>query len=165
MKYCRTTTENHAIALSHKCLKSINHLIVSEGYIGQDSLFENDEVVLDMDYAEAIIAAKENRLKKNKSMDLAFGIRNIESTKIKMLMVELRLNYNNPNNLNRQEIEEKVAGTRENLSHYPPIYNQYIFVFKTEQLQEAINRLFRMIPRIQSNYVVMDIYQLKDKFF
>ncbi len=165
MKYCRKSTINHNIALSHNsCLQNINTLIIDEGYLGTDLFFTNEEIILNMDRAETIFAPLENRLQK-KSMDMAFGIKSPDSINTKMLMVELRLNYKNPNNLNRAEIEEKVEGTSRILSNIPAIYKLYIFIFKTEQLEEAINRLYRMIPKINTNYVVMDIHQLKEKYF
>lgn len=166
MRYCKLTTQNHKIiSFCGSCLEDINTLICKEGYSGPSPLFTNSELVINMDCAEALLSNPSKKIQKNKSMDMAFGITNESSTKIQMLMVELRLNYNNPNNLNREEIEGKVNGTSLILANIPPIYKRYIFIFKTEQLQEAISRLFRMIPKIQTNYVVMDIHQLKDTYF
>jgi hypothetical protein len=166
MKYCRDTTINHVVALKHNaCLEDINSLIRQEGYSDASPLFTNAEIVLNMDKAEDIVARLENRLEKNKSMDMAFGIAYPNSTKVKMLLVELRLNYSNPNNLSKAEIEEKVAGTSLLLSNIPEIIKMYIFIFKTGQLAEAYSRLFRMIPKINSNYVVMDIEHLKSTYF
>lgn len=165
MKYCRNTTINHDISLSHNsCLQNINTLIINEGFVGTIPLFTNTEIVINLDEAERIMAIEVGR-PLNRSMDMAFGLSNENSTNERILMVELRLNYHNPNNLNRTEIEEKVNGSSLLLNDIPPIYKLYIFIFKTEQLQEAISRLFRMIPRINSNYVVMDIHQLKERYF
>ncbi len=105
------------------------------------------------------------QVEKNKSMDMAFGIKNSDSSKIQMQLIELRFNYNNPNNLDRKEIEGKVAGSSQLLSEVPPTVKLYMFIFKTEKLQEAISRLFRIIPKINPNYAVMDIYSLKKNIF
>jgi hypothetical protein len=165
MKYCNYTTINHHIAVLHNnCLQDINYLITKEGYLGTVSPFINNETVIYLDLAEELIAITEGR-SKNKSMDMAFGLTNSDSSIKEMLMVELRLNYSNPNNLNRAELEGKVAGSSLLLSNIPEIHNRFIFIFKTNQRQEARNRLSRMIPRINSNYIVMDIPELHSTYF
>jgi hypothetical protein len=165
MKYCSNTTINHNIAILYNaCLQELNQLIVNEGYLGTIPLFKNNEIVINPDKAEKIIAKKAGR-RRNKSMDMAFGLSNSDSSIREMLMVELRLNYRNPNNLNREELEGKVAGSILVLANIPQIHNRYIFIFKTNQRQEARNRLSRMIPRINSNYIVMDIHELQASYF
>ena len=165
MKYCRTTTLNHPVSVAHpNCIEDINTLIVREGCSRAVPLFTNSEIVINLDFAEELIANASGRLL-NKSMDMGFGIKNSSSTKINMLMVELKFDVKDFYHLRRKDLEEKVAGSSLILGNIPPIYKLYIFIVKSDKIQEAINRLFRMVPKIDSNYVAMDIYQLKDRFF
>jgi hypothetical protein len=165
MKYCEETTRNHPIAVKYNTfLESLEHLIRREGYSNPANLFINGEIVLDLDQTEKFVAEVEGRLP-NKSMDFAMGIKNHSATRRSILLVELRLNYNNPNNLDRKEIVGKVEGSVNLLSPYIPVYGEYIFIFRTEKIQEAISRLFRMIPKINSQFIVMDIDTLKKEYF
>jgi hypothetical protein len=167
MQYCRTTTTNHSIALAHAtCLQDINSLINEEGYQTTTSLFTGGEIVLNLDRAENIIAGIEGRLEKNKSMDLAFGIKNEDATKTQMLLVELKFKVTDLYAIKKKDLEQKVQGSTLILSSNPPICKKYIFIFKTENLAEAMHRLYkRMIPKIDPTYVAMDIQHLKATYF
>lgn len=164
MKYCHKTTTTHS-KIHSSCIVDINDLIIKEGYIGINPLFTNTEVVINLDAAEALESAAVGRKEKNKSMDMAFGISNYASTKRQMLLVELKFNVTDLYALKKTDLEEKVAGSSLILLNEPSIYQQFIFIFKTEHLQEAISRLFRMVPRIDSKYVALDINLLKANFF
>jgi hypothetical protein len=169
MKYCNTTTINHPIAQTYSdCLQNINHILFNDsqdchGYIVPN--FENNEIVINLDDVETKLTNDLGRLEKNMSMDLAFGLSNSDSTNQEMLMVELRLNYLNPNNLKKEKIDGKVTGSILALGNHTPIHEKYIFIFKTNQVAEAKNRLFRMIPTVNSNYIVMDLENLKSIYF
>jgi len=166
MKYCPNTTINHPFALTHNiCLTDINTLIVAEGYQGIIPLFTNSEVVINLDWAEKILANIEGRNEKNKSMDMAFGMKNIIGTKIQMLLVELKFNVKDVYSLKKSDLEGKVNGSSTLLGDSPPIYQRFIFIVKPEHLQEAISRFYRMIPKIESKYVVLDIHLLKAEYF
>ena len=123
-----------------------------------------NEIVIDLDLVEELAAKSQSR-QKNKSMDLAFGI--TDGSKLnEMVMVELRLNYqNNLRNLDKSKLDGKVNGSLAILSNNPPIFKQFIFIFQTSLKEQAKNRLFRMYPRINSNYIVMDAFDLKSAFF
>ncbi len=165
MRYSLANTTNHSLALADgSILIDLNTLIKREGFLGTIPFFNKNEIVMDLDLAEEHISDAANR-PALKSMDMAFGLSNDNATVAKMLLVELRLNYRNPNNLDRAELEGKVAGSSRLLSNIPPISRKDIFVFKTGQIQEAINRLRRMNPRIDSNYFAYDIESLKDEYF
>jgi hypothetical protein len=167
MKYCLTTTTSHEVALKfNNCIEEINSLIETEGYDGVLPLFTNKEIVINMDMAEALVSADLKRQEKNRSMDLAFGISDPDnSSKKQMLMVELKFNMKEFYGLRKQHIEDKVAGSAAILADSPPIYRQYIFIFNASHLQEAISRMYRMVPKIKSNYVAFDIDSLKSRFF
>jgi hypothetical protein len=166
MKYCRNTTLNHPLSQLHNnCLNDINSLIVNEGYQDINPLFTNNEIVINLDHAETIVADIQGRKEKNKSMDMAFGIKNAVATKIQMLLVELKFNVKDVYSLKRTDLEGKVEGSSIILGDIPSIYKRYIFIVKPEHLQEAISRFFRMIPKIESNYIVLDIHLLKAEYF
>jgi hypothetical protein len=165
MKYCRNTTISHNIAVTHNaCLQDINCLIVEEGYSGPVPLFTNTEIVINLDKAEEIVARIDGRLQ-NKSMDMAFGLTNADSSIRVMLMVEFKFNLKVFYNLKKTDLEGKVAGSTLILSNIPAIHNLFIFIFKTNHIQEAKNRLARMDPKINNNYVTMDIHQLQATYF
>lgn len=169
MKYCNNTTVNHPISQAYSnCLQNINDIILKDsqdchGYVIPN--FENNEIVINLDDVEEKLTIAQGRLEKNKSMDMAFGITNSDATVKEMLMVELRLNFINPNNLKKDKIDDKVAGSTLALQNHYPIHEKYIFIFKTSLVAEATNRLFRMHPAVNSNYVVMDLQNLKANFF
>ncbi len=167
MKYCSETTTNHKVAQTYtSCIEDINSFIANEGYDGLLPLFTKSEVILNMDKVETFVSASIGRKEKNKSMDMVFGITDPDnSIKKQILLVELKFNMKDFYGLKRQDLEGKVAGTTAILTDSSPIYKQYIFIFKTQCLQEALNRIYRMVPKIESNYIALDINLLKETFF
>jgi hypothetical protein len=98
-------------------------------------------------------------------MDCTFAIEIEETDSYEMLMVELRYNYLNLQNLTRTKLLDKVSGSTLALGNSVIISNIFIFIFTTALKEQARSRLFRMIPRVPNNYVVMDIYELKAQYF
>jgi hypothetical protein len=167
MKYCPETTKTHNIAIKYEsCIEEINSLIEKEGYKGSLPLFSNSESILNMDLAEILVSESIGRKEKNKSMDMAFGISDPDnSSKKQMLMVELKFNMTDFYGLKKQDLEGKVAGSTAILADSPPLYKQYIFIFKENHIHEAISRMYRMVPKIESNYMALDMESLKERFF
>ena len=166
MKYCRITTENHPVSLTYSdCIEDINALLVKEGHITPPLTFTNAEVVLNLDCVEARLALIQGNKDKNKSMDLTFGIANNDRSIQLMVLVELKLNNSNPNNVRRDHLAEKVAGSFLSLTKVIPIYANYIFIFQIDRKEEAKSRFFRMNPKIPNEYLVMDTLELKTTFF
>jgi hypothetical protein len=168
MKYCHQTTKSHPIASEYfSCLENINLLIERESRDCKNCViptFEKNEIVLNLDAVES--TKKDHlRIPRNKTMDMAFGLKDFNENINEFIIVELRLNYQNPNNLNKELIDGKVNGSIELLNNHLAIHSKFIFVFKTNQIKEAENRLFRMIPKVNSNYVVMDLQMLKSAYF
>jgi len=164
MKYNGLATLNHSISKSYpSCLADLNEVILREddSLSSIPALFDSI-CVQDMDCVERIIANAELR-QRRKSMDISFAISNTSRTE--MLLVELRFNYKNLANLNREVLMDKVFGTSENLGITIPIHNDYIFIFQPSLVAQAINRLQRMNPRIPNNYVAMDIHNFKHIYF
>ncbi|MGE9310139.1 hypothetical protein ACLOAU_00715 [Niabella sp. CJ426] len=165
MKYCSETTTTHPTSVScPHCVNDFNDLLSAEGYIASQQLFNMGEVVLNLDCVEATCAAAAG-LERAKSMDLAFGISDLKKECQLMVLVEIRLNYQNPNNVRRDKLHEKVLGSIAALGSHLPIYANYIFVFREDKKQEARNRFFRMNPKIPNEYLVMDLDELKATFF
>jgi len=165
MKYCKATTVNHPVSVAHKiCLTDFNALLIVEGHISPVPPFTNNEIVLNLDCVETLLAIAANR-NKNRSMDCAFGIANDDKSVQLMVLVELKLNHQNPNHVKREQLEEKVGGSISALTNVIPIYANYIFLFRSDRKEEAKNRFFRMNPKIPNEYFVMDINELQYTFF
>jgi hypothetical protein len=163
MDYCRETTSTHPISLTYpQCLQDINSLIVDEGYLGLIPLFMYNETVLDLDDAEEFVAANENR-DLAQSMDMAFGV--TDKTSRKMVMAELKFRMENPNNLSREELEGKVAGSINILGNEIEIYNKYFVIVRQDQIEQARSRLARMFPPIDPNFIPSDIISLQGYYF
>ena len=164
MKYCKTTTQNHPVSLAHKiCLEDINTLIIEEGYSETNPLFTNNEIVINLDKAKKIIA-KSKGINEEKSVDMAFGLTHGDSSTNEMLMVELKFNYvNNLKNLKMDSLKGKIRDSKNLLTELVPISNEYIFIFKTNHIEEAKNKFFR--AGFARNFIVMDISKLKEIYF
>ncbi len=162
MDYCQETTSNHSISIAYpECLQNINSLIVDEGYLGLIPLFMHNETVLDLDDAEEFVAANENR-HLAQSMDMAFGVK--DKTSRKMVMAELKLR-GNPNNLNREELEGKVAGSMNILGNEIEIYKKYFVIVQQDQIEQARSRLARMFPPLAPSFIPSDLTLLKGYYF
>lgn len=165
MKYCKITTINHPISLTYpNCIEDINSLFIREGYASSQKPFINNEVILNLDFVESEVAPLANR-PKNRSMDFTFGLSNNGQSIQLMVLAELKLNQQNPNQLKREHLEEKVAGSMGVLNNSIDIYANYIFIFRSDKKEEAKSRFFRMNPKIPNEYLVMDIEEFYNTFF
>lgn len=165
MKYSKTETLKLSAQINKdRCLEYLNDLILKEGCSETMPVFVNNEIILDMDCVELQLAMANSR-NQNKSMDSAFVIADNVGTKKEILLVEFRFNYTNMKNLDRNELEGKVAGSINSLNPITNIHNQYFFIFNSSLKNQAISRLNRMLPRIPNNYIATDIADLKLKFF
>ena len=165
MKYSRSLTISHPTALEKpECLKNFNALNIEEGFNGLVDLFDDSVIVLDLDCVELKNAMRERR-NQNSSMDCVFAIHNEETGKSEMLLVELRYNYINMQNLTRKKLIDKDTFSRIVLGNSRFINSESIFIFHKDLKEQAKSRLFRMLPRVPSEYIVMDIYELKTQYF
>lgn len=164
-KYSKVETLSLAKRINkEQCLVDLNNLIINEGFSGTVPIFIQNEIVIDMDCVEKIVADEERR-NRNKSMDCVLVIiDSVNSTK-EILMVEFRFNYINMRNLDRNSLYGKVDGTKINLLNELNICNEYLFIFNSNMKQQAINRFRRMIPNLPINYIVLDIDDLKLRYF
>lgn len=165
MKYSRELTENHPMALDKpECLKNFNDLNLNEGFDGVIDLFDDSIIVLDLDCVE-LKDAKRERRNQNSSMDCTFAIQDETTGNSQMLLVELRYNYTNMQNLTRKKLIDKDTFSRLALGNSTTSTPESIFIFHKDLNAQAKSRLFRMLPRVPSEFVVMDIYELKTEYF
>ena len=164
MKYDKISTVSHYLAVKmSKIVVNLDLMIHSED-ISSLIMANNfpDTKVLDIDAAEVEIAKYEFRLQ-NSTMDCSFAISDLNDTK--MLLVEFRFNYLNLKNLNRNKLLDKVAGSILLLGNNIGIFQEYIFIFQPSLKAQAQRRLFMMNPKIPSNYIALEINDLKSRFF
>ncbi|MFD1770842.1 hypothetical protein [Sphingobacterium suaedae] len=165
MKYSKSSTLNHPLAQSYpECVKDINQVIFDEddNLVVPGNSFTEVEVI-DLDCVESKVAKKEKR-SPNKTCDITFVVEN--GTDSKSLLVELRFNYKNLSNLKKDDLVGKVAGSKylvedDNTS----VHEKNIFIFQPNLVQQAINRMQRMNPRVPTDYTAMDIETLKSEYF
>ena len=165
MKYCILTTQSHPrVSTNLSCLIDINELIIKEGYDDEIVAFINNEVVIDVDKLEREVAILEDR-SVNKSMDMAFAIKDKTEENREIVLVELKLNYvNNLRNLDIGAILDKPHYTSQLLSSNLPIHNRYVFIFKFDLMEQAKSRL-RNLPKSPNSFIPMDMNDLKNTFF
>ena len=162
MKYSLDLTLNHIESKDKpSCLRDFNTLIFKEGFDEGFDVFDTETKVLDLDCVEATNAQRQGRTN-NCSMDCAFAVNTDPS---QMILVELRFNYVNMQNLNRKKLIDKVNDSTLALGSTVKIHDKYFFVFKKSLTEQAKNRIQRMLPRVPSSYIVCDIHELKTIFF
>lgn len=164
MKYNKVETKKHVVSQENPCcVKDFNLVILNEdnSLAVLPNVFTDVEII-DLDCVE-IEKARSNNRNQNRTMDTTFAIS--DSNALKMLLVELRFNYVNLANLNRNELLEKVSGSELILGTNVTIHQDYIFIFQPHLVQQAINRLQRMNPRIPNNYIAMDLDELLQRYF
>lgn len=164
MKYDKLTTKNHNVSKQYPCcLEDFNKIVHRE-----DNELKNKQIpqlVSDVEVLDLDCAEKERcvpNIQKNKTMDIAFAIS--DSHNIEILLVEFRFNFTNPNNMRKEDLEGKVSGSKSILGNSVKINDKYIFIFKSNLMQQAKNRMQRMNPKIPNNYIVMDLDGLINKY-
>ena len=166
MEYCFPTTAAHSVAINYpNALEDINILIVKEGYLNPVPVFLNGEIVINMDSVEAQVAGAVPR-NLSRSMDMAFGISNADLSIRKMLLADLKLNVGpSLSSISKDELVEKVIGSRTILGNELEIHGQYIFIFQTAIIQQVKNRISRLFARLDGIPKAMDITEFQDTYF
>lgn len=168
MEYNKNKTISHPIAIQHPCcIQDFNEVIKNEDDTLKTKqyscIFISSVEVLNLDCAKnkeyPIGMGKE----RPKSMDITFAIS--ENDKAEIVLVDFKLNIVNPNTLKKEDLEGKVNDSMLFLCNSIPIHNQYIFVLQPNKVQQARNRLQRMLPKIPNNYIAMDLSELINKYF
>lgn len=157
--YCSNTTKEHGLSKKHSgCVEKIYDITISEG--GKKPPFSS-EVALNMDKIELSIAKKDKR-NARKTMDMAFGVKRGRSKQF--VLCEYRLNYKNPNNIRKSELDSKLLYTKSLLGNEPAVHNNYLFIFLSNIKQQAISKLRRLYSS-RPNYMAIDVPELKSRFF
>lgn len=168
MKYDKQKTISHPVSITYSCcIQDFNEVVKNE----DDELnakqytcvFLSSVEVLNLDCAKDKKYPIEVGKERPKSMDITFAIS--ENNDSEMVLVDFKLNVRNPNTLKKDGLERKVSDSIVFLGNSIPIHNQYIFVFQPKRVQQARNRLQRMIPKIPNNYVAMDLQDLINRYF
>ena len=146
------------------CLEDLNVLISREGCMETIPFFIENEVAIDMDCVEVLISNELSR-NRNKSMDSAFIITENDFEESEILLVEFRFNYTCMRNIKKDSLLGKVEGTINALNNQLNIHPEYIFVFNSNLIQQAIRRFRNINPKLPTNYKITDIAGLKHLFF
>jgi hypothetical protein len=164
MRYSREQTltlSNHI--KKDKCLEYSNDLLIREGYLDTMPVFDNDEIVLDMDCVEHQII-KGTGVGARKSMDCAFVITNADGTLNEILFVEFKFNVKNLKQIDKWYLLGKIAGSKGSLSPLTNIHHEYLFIFKSKLKEQARRKFYMMNPRMDE-LIARDIHELKELYF
>ncbi len=157
-KYCVSTTKSIISQFQSTCLQDINQIIVSEG--GKNPPFTK-EIAVNLDQYE-VENAKKSKRNRYHTMDMVFAV--IDHNSKYIILTELRLKYRNVNNLRKSELVQKINDSKQIIGYSITFFSTYYFIFKNNLVQQASNKLRRLFLN-KSNYVAINIYDLKSKFF
>lgn len=163
--YCKDSTCELSISKRHtSCLVCLDQLVCDEtiSLSTRPNIFSDEVIVLNLDCVERNIATDEHRSRK-RTVDLVFAGKSGEVS-IQVVLVELRYNYINMQKLKRVVLIEKVDHSKELLIGND-IFPKVFFVFETDLKQQAKNRLNRMVPKVPSDFEVIDNEELNSLFF
>lgn len=138
-KYCSKTTKQHPICLkSSTFIEEIDSVCKNDG--AKKTPFSN-EICLNLDKLENELAKLQKR-NSSKTMDFYFCITRGKS--LGVVLCELRLNYKNPNNLSKSELDKKISDSIRIIGHTPSILKPYIFVFNSKIKNQALSKIRRL---------------------
>lgn len=145
-----------------------DQLNLGEAYLTDDIVIFDDEFLgIDLDKLESLFAMRHRR-NKNKSMDMGFLAVDENGQEVAVL-VEYRLNYKSPKNLDRNELEGKVKWSSRLVRHLfkRNIHVVQYFVFATEKypmIRRKINDMKRESNDV-NQFKAVTIQMLFDEFF
>ena len=136
---------DNAILLSHNVYKKgygckLNDLSIRDYNTGG---FNDKIVSLDLDSYEKSV----NPNSQNNTMDAAIGISNLQNNKRvnkRLLLVELRIGYDNADNIKGSELRHKSFHSRSILGREINIDTDDYFIFKDRIIHEAKNRVNKL---------------------
>jgi len=161
MKYCKDTTQEHAICLQYPDeLEVLNHIFQAEGY--STPLFE-DVIAINLDKIEVKRCAGTTGRKP--TMDFAMGT-SLCGKRKQILLVELKFRVKNPANITRTELDDKFRHSVELLSYQPPIADCKIIIFNDKQLAVARSYMARLYAKSpKANIIVYSAKEFKENYF
>jgi len=158
-QYSPTKTLEHPIASKYpRCVENICDIVKEEGATSTNF---SDEKAINIDKVERALIQQEQRDPLS-TMDMSFAITNGKSTN--MVLVEMRLNYKNPENISKREIDAKIKHSKNILTHSAVIHGCYYFVFPSKVKERAISVIRRAFSN-KANYVALDLAGLNEVFF
>ena len=140
---------DNVIITEHKlypvCGKKLQD-VSEKDYHGKKYFDEHIEC-LDMDKYEDIECAGDKRNKKE-TVDAVIGIKkHLDKNRFSspyLMLLELRMGYENVKNLSGTKLAEKVSHTKELLGRGTPLYDTIYFVFKNNVAQRVISMFHNM---------------------
>ena len=176
MNYSKTETLNHFIAKNYpSCVKDLDMIIQTNENQLKTKLNHFAEVIaIDLDAVQEEIAIR-NKKDKDSSTDIFFVVIDTND-KRKCILVELKLNVENPynyfnKNKNREDLKKKIVDSIALLGETTDIHQEYYFVFKVYNLKGspvldiAKRILFNISQQNQQNYIALSLDDLKQHFF
>lgn len=130
--YSNPTVERHP--LWSRASGTLNE--VSNRDKAGSNFFPPEIECLDLDTYETNYVSGQNEC----TVDAVIGIQKCENkvrSDSRLLLVELRTNYANPNNMSKSELERKVSHSKDLLGSEIPIHRQKLFVFTSDQAPVA----------------------------
>jgi hypothetical protein len=159
MKYCKTTTNSHPLALKHNdCLKGINEIVLKEG--GKNGIFEHHQIALNLDDVEVKLKHPERKA----TMDMSFGV-SVDTKNPKMVLVDFKFKHKSAKTLGKHDLEAKIDGSIALLSRDIDILNEYFFIFNDSLKHEARSHFNRLFAGRSNRYIPLKLTELKEKFF
>ena len=175
MTYDRIETLNLSIAKVYPTfVKDLNLIILTnDNQLKTIPEYFTEVVALDLDDIQEEIATQ---LKKNKDSSLYTCFVVSHESKKKVILVELKLNVENPNNYfngnkARRALSKKIEDSIQLLGNTVPINSTYYLVFKPYSpqgkpvLEIAKRLLFNISQELDQNYKAISIDELKQTFF
>lgn len=124
-------------SLYYSCPSTLNE--VSNRDYPNTNYFNPDIECLNMDFYEHKVLRK---WQANNTVDAVIGISSYEKNQAKnprLLLVELRIDYDNVSNLSKTEMERKVCYTKSLLSGEKPINRESVFIFNEKLASRAVS--------------------------
>ena len=174
--YNRTARLNHFIAKNYpSCVKDLDIIILTnDNQLKTKPKLFAEVIAIDLDAVQEEIAIR-NKKDKDSSTD-TFFIAIDTKKKSKCILVELKLNVENPynyfnKNRNREDLKKKIIDSITLLGKTIDIHQEYYFVFKLYNLKGspvldiAKRILFNVSQQNQQNYIALSLNDLKQRFF
>lgn len=99
--------------------------------------FKTNVIALDLDEYE-----KSHKSNNDNTMDSAIGVCNQNSKNDRLMLVELKIDVSEPENMEMSALRGKISHSKEILSS-DKIDSDILFVFKTDVIRNKANRLFK----------------------
>lgn len=172
MKYQPYTHELFEQFPDYDIVKSIHSLTCKdddsgdEAYDSQgESIFQDDWTAIDLDELEKAQAQLRENKNPQSSMDMAFAI--CEQNQRFLVLVEYRFNFKILSNITKEKLDDKVACSSACVQNDlgEQVYEYQYFVFAKNRVEQGRNRLQRMNPKCNPNYLACGVQDLLNLFF